>query len=77
MLKAPTPKHPENPGHIEMTKLKNNRYRRERRFPTYRASKYLQQNYRRNIPNLKKEMPMNTQEAYRIPNRLYQKRNFS
>jgi hypothetical protein len=27
------------------------------------------------IPNLKKEMPMNTQEAYRTPNRLGQKRN--
>jgi hypothetical protein len=27
-----------------------------------------------NIPNLKKEMPMNTQEAYRTPNRLDQKR---
>jgi prefoldin subunit 5 len=30
-----------------------------------------------NFPNLKKEMPMNIQEAYKIPNRLDQKRNFS
>jgi uncharacterized coiled-coil protein SlyX len=30
-----------------------------------------------NFPNLKKEMPMNIQEAYRTPNRLYQKRNSS
>ena len=30
-----------------------------------------------NFPNLKKEMPMNTQEAYRTQNRLDQKRNFS
>jgi hypothetical protein len=30
-----------------------------------------------NFPNLKKEMPMNIQEAYRTPNRLKQKRNFS
>jgi hypothetical protein len=30
-----------------------------------------------NFPNLKKEMPMNTQEAYRTPNRLDQKRNSS
>jgi phosphoenolpyruvate carboxylase len=30
-----------------------------------------------NVPNLKKEMPMNIQEAYRIPNNLDQKRNFS
>jgi hypothetical protein len=28
-----------------------------------------------NFPNLKKEMPMNIQEAYRNPNRLEQKRN--
>jgi hypothetical protein len=30
-----------------------------------------------NFPNLKKEMPMNIQKAYRTPNRLYQKRNSS
>jgi hypothetical protein len=30
-----------------------------------------------NIPNLKKEMPMNIQGAYRTPNRLDQKRNSS
>ena len=30
-----------------------------------------------NFSNLKKEMPMNLQEAYRTPNRLKQKRNFS
>ena len=30
-----------------------------------------------NFPNLKKEMPMNIQEAYRTPNRLDQKRNAS
>jgi prefoldin subunit 5 len=29
-----------------------------------------------NFPNLKKEMPMNIQEAYRTPHRLDQKRNF-
>ena len=28
-----------------------------------------------NFPNLKKEMPMNIQEAYRTPNRLDEKRN--
>ena len=27
-----------------------------------------------NIPNLKKEVPMNTQEAYKIPNRSFQKK---
>jgi hypothetical protein len=30
-----------------------------------------------NFPNIKKEMLMNTQEAYRTPNRLNQKRNSS
>jgi hypothetical protein len=30
-----------------------------------------------NFPNLKKEMPMNIQEAYRTPSSLDQKRNFS
>ena len=30
-----------------------------------------------NFPNLKKEMTMNIQEAYRTPNELDQKRNFS
>jgi len=30
-----------------------------------------------NFPNLKKEMPINIQEAYRTPNRLDQKRNSS
>jgi hypothetical protein len=30
-----------------------------------------------NFPNLKKEMPMNIQEAYRIPNRLDKKTNSS
>jgi len=29
-----------------------------------------------NFPNLKKEMPMNIQEAYRTSNRLNQKRKF-
>ena len=30
-----------------------------------------------NFPNIKREMPMNIQEAYRTPNRLDQKRNTS
>ena len=50
MPKAPNLKHPENPGHNEKTKPKDNRYRTERGFPMQRASKYLQQNYRRKLP---------------------------
>ena len=46
-------------------------------FSTQRASKYLQQNLEENFPSLKKEMPMNIQEAYRTPNRQEQKRNSS
>jgi hypothetical protein len=30
-----------------------------------------------NFPNLKKEMPMNIQKAYRTPNRSYLERNYS
>ena len=43
-------KHPGNPGQNEKTKPKDNRYRREQRFPTQRTSKCLQQNYRRKLP---------------------------
>ena len=74
MQKA-NPKHPGYPEHNEKTKSKDNRYRREQRFPTQRASKYLQKIIEENFPDLKKEMPMNIQEAYKTPNRLDQKRN--
>ena len=37
------------------------------------SSKILEENF----PNLKKDMPMIIQEAYRTPNRLKQKRNSS
>ena len=33
MLKAPNPKHPENPGHNEKTRPKENRYKQDG-FPT-------------------------------------------
>jgi hypothetical protein len=41
------------------------------------ASKYLQQNYRRNFPNLMKEMAMNIKETYKTPHRLDQKSHSS
>ena len=50
MQKAPNPKHYGNPGHNEKNKPKDNRYRRQWRFATLRASKYLQQKYRRKLP---------------------------
>ena len=43
--KVQNPKHPGNSGHNEKTNPKD-KYRKEQRFPTLRASKYLQQNYK-------------------------------
>jgi hypothetical protein len=63
-------KHPGNPGHNEKIKPKDNKYRREWRFPVNIFNKIMEENF----PNLKKEMPMNIQETYRTPNRLDQKR---
>jgi chromosome segregation ATPase len=48
-----TKKHRGYPEDNEKTKPKDNTYRREGIFPTYRACKYLQQNYRRKLPQPK------------------------
>ena len=53
MRKAPNPKHPRKPEHNEKTKPTDNKSRWEWRFSTQRASKYLQQNYRRKLPKPK------------------------
>jgi hypothetical protein len=45
--KTPISKHSRNPEHNEKIQPENSRYRRECRFPTQRASKHLQQTYRR------------------------------
>jgi hypothetical protein len=42
-----------------------------------RARKHLQQNHKENFHNIKKEVVINVQEAYRTTNRLDQKRNSS
>jgi hypothetical protein len=77
MQKAPNSKLPGNPGQNEKTKPKDNRCRKELssqlKGPVNIFNKIIEENF----PNLKKEMPMNTQEAYRMPNILDQKRNFS
>jgi hypothetical protein len=39
--------------------------------PANICNKFIEENF----PNLKKEIPMNIQEAYRTPNRLDQKKN--
>jgi hypothetical protein len=41
--------------------------------PVNIVNKFIEENF----PNIKKEMPMKIQEAYRTPNSLDQKRNFS
>jgi hypothetical protein len=46
-------------------------------FQLKRPANIFNKSVEENFPNLKKEMPMNIQEAYRTPNRLDQKRNSS
>jgi hypothetical protein len=46
-------------------------------FQLKRPANFFNKIIEENFPNLKKEMPMNIQEAYRTPNRLDQKRNSS
>jgi hypothetical protein len=68
------PKHSENPGHNEMTKLKDNIEESgdfQLKGPVNISNKIIEENF----PNLKREMPINTQDAYKT-NRLDQKRNF-
>jgi hypothetical protein len=75
MQKSPSPKHPGYPGHNDKTKLKDNRYRREREdFQLKQPVNIFNRIAEKNYPNLKKEMPMNIQEAYRTPKRLEKKR---
>jgi hypothetical protein len=72
MQKALNPNHPGNPGHNKKTKLKENRYRKEHlKLQVNIFNKIIEEN----VPNLKLEVPINIQEAYRTPNRLDQKRN--
>jgi hypothetical protein len=78
MKKSPNPKRPGNPGHNEKTKPKDNTYIEESEdtqleWPVNIFNKIIEENF----PNLKKEMTINIQEAYRAPNRLDQKRNSS
>ena len=60
--------------HNKKTKSKNNRGRR-RRIADQRHRKYIQQNYRRKLPQPKERYPMKVQEAYRTLNRLDQKKS--
>ena len=58
-----------NLGIIGIEKSKDSQLKR----PVNIFNKIIEENF----PNLKKEMPMNIQEAYRTPNGLVQKRNSS
>jgi hypothetical protein len=74
---TPNSRYPGNSGHNEKINPKTNRSGRWRRPQAQRSRKHLQQNQRRNLPNLKKEMAISVQEAYRTPNGLNQKRKSS
>jgi hypothetical protein len=77
MQKDPNPKHPGNLGHNEKTNLRIISIEESEdshlKGPVNIFNKIIEENFL----NLKKEMPINIQEAYRIPNRLDQKRNSS
>ena len=77
MQKAPNPKHPGNTEHNEKTKPKvkitDESVDSQLKGPINIFNNIIQEKF----PNLKKQMPMNIQEAYRTPNRLDQKRNSS
>jgi len=77
MQKDPNSKHPENPGHNEKTKLGKIGIDENGEFQLKGPANIFNKIIEEYFPNLKKEMPMNIQEAYRTPNRLDQKRNSS
>jgi hypothetical protein len=58
-------------------KPKENRNRREKNSQLKGPINIFNKIIEENFPNLEKEMPMNIQEAYSLPNRLDQKRNSS
>jgi hypothetical protein len=75
MQKDPNLKQLGIPGHNEKTKPTDNRENED--FQLKGSTNIFSKIIEENFPNLKKEIPMNLQEAYRTPNRLDQKRNSS
>jgi hypothetical protein len=75
--KDPNSKHPGNPGHSEKTKPKITGTVEKEDFQLKVLVNVFNKILEEYFPNLKKEMPINIQEAYRTPNRLDQKRNSS
>ena len=75
--KDPTPKHPGNPGHKRRLNLRIIGIDEKEDFQIKGLVNIFNKIIGENFPNLKKEMTMNIQEAFRTPNRLDQKRNSS
>jgi hypothetical protein len=75
MQNTPNPKHPGNPEHNEKTNLRiiciEENEDSQLKEPVNIFNKIIE----KNVPNLKKEISINIQEAYTTPNRLNQKRN--
>ena len=68
--------HRENPVNMEMKKLMYNRYNLHLSFSNLGTVNIFNKIIEENFPNLKKELPMNIQVAYKTPNSLDHKRNF-
>ena len=75
--KACNPEHSGNPGQNEKTKRKDYNIEKSEDFQLKGAVNVFNKIREENFSNLKKEMPMNIQEAYKTPNRLDQKINSS
>jgi hypothetical protein len=70
LQKDPNSKHPGNPGHNEKTKPQIIGIDENESFQLKGLTNIFNKIIEENFPNLKKEIPMNIQEAYRTPNTL-------
>jgi hypothetical protein len=77
MQKDTNPKHPGNPGENERSNLRIICIDEKEDFQLKGSVNIFNKIIEENSLNLKKEMPMKIQEAYRTPNSLDQKRNSS
>jgi hypothetical protein len=77
MQKDSNPKHPGNPGQNEKTKPTVIGIDEKEDFQLKGPANIFNKIIEEILPNLKKEMAMNIQEAYRNPNPSDQKRNSS
>ena len=77
MQKAPNPKHPGNPGHNDKNKPRITGIEESEDSQVKGPVNIFHKIIEENFPNLKKEMLMSIQKAYRTLNRLDQNRNSS